>query len=184
MIRLASIVFLAALGIAGPAAGQSADQTADQIAGQITTTPSQDLERYEGYYHPPITSTEVFGRPRPNAPEANRAVRVTFVTQLTKAMMDAPDTPPYALFAKGGEADTLILVGLDDQMFKTLYRARAVLAQLTSNARGTEFFVRSEQQTTATFFDLLVLLGFKRLVVTDGAVWAHQVNFEANQQVR
>lgn len=151
------------------------------VTSQATAQPAETSSRYEGYYHPPITSSEVFARPRADAPAANRAVRVTFVTQLTKAMLDAPDTPPYVLFAKGGEADTLFLIGLDDQMFKTLYRARAVLAQLTSNARGTEFFVRSEQQTTATFFDLLVLLGFKRLVVSDGEVWAHQVTFEANQ---
>ncbi len=138
-------------------------------------------DRQEGYYYPPVTSTEIFARDRPIAPEADRAVRVTFVTQITKAMLDAPDTPPYVLFAKGAEAEKLILIGLDDEMFKTLYRARAVLAQLTSNARGTEFFVRSEQQTTATFFDLLVLLGFESLTVSDGETWAHRIVFEANR---
>jgi hypothetical protein len=138
-------------------------------------------DRFEGYYYPPVNSTESFGRSRANAPTADRAVRVTFVTQLTKAMLNAPDTPPYVLFAKGADADRLILIGLDDEMFKTLYRARAVLAQLTSNARGTEFFIRSQQQTTATFFDLLVLLGFKSLVVSDGERWAHKIVFEANQ---
>jgi len=138
-------------------------------------------DRLEGYYYPPVNSSETFARSRAEAPEADRAVRVMFVTQLTKAMLNAPDTPPYVLFAKGAEADRLILIGLDDQMFKTLYRARAVLAQLTSNARGTEFFVRNQQQTTATFFDLLVLLGFKSLVVSDGERWAHRIDFEANQ---
>ncbi len=138
-------------------------------------------DRHEGYYYPPITSTEVFARPRSDAPEAGREIRIAFVTQITKAMLDAPDTPPYVLFAKGAEAEKLILIGLDDEMFKTLYRARAVLAQLTSNARGTEFFVRSEQQTTATFFDLLVLLGFESLTVSDGETWAHRIEFEANR---
>ncbi len=141
----------------------------------------ETADRYQGYYYPKVSSSESFGRPRPAAPEANRAVRVMFITQIAKAMLDAPDTPPYVLFAKGDEADKLILIGLDDQMFKTLYRARAVLAQLTSNARGTEFFIRTEQQNTATFFDLLVLLGFKSLVVSDGESWAHRVVFEANQ---
>ena len=108
-------------------------------------------------------------------------MRVTFVTQMTRAMLDAPDTPPYVLFAKGAEANRLMLIGLDDQMFKTLYRARAILAQLTSNARGTEFFVQTGQQNTATFFDLLVLLGFESLTVSDGETWAHQVIFEANR---
>jgi len=138
-------------------------------------------DRYEGYYYPPITSTEVFARPRPDAPHASRDFRVAFITQITRAMLDAPDSPPYVLFAKGAEADKLILIGLDDQMFKTLYRARAVLAQLTSNARSTEFFVRTEQQSTATFFDLLVLLGFTSLVVSDGEKWAHEVEFGANR---
>lgn len=152
------------------------------LCGAASAGEGEGDDRREGYYYPPVTSTEVFARPRPDVPHADRDVRVTFVTQITRAMLDAPDTPPYVLFAKGAEAEKLILVGLDDQMFKTLYRARAVLAQLTSNARGAEFFVNNKQNTTATFFDLLVLLEFESLVITDGENWAHEVVFEAGQR--
>lgn len=151
------------------------------VALAATAARADADDRHEGYYYPEVTSTETFERPRADVPQADRDVRVTFVTGLTRAMLDAPDTPPYVLFAKGAEAEKLILIGLDGDMFKTLYRARAVLARLTSNARGAEFFVNSQQHTTATFFDLLVLLGFESLVISDGENWAHQVVFEANR---
>ena len=67
------------------------------------------------------------------------------------------------------------LVALDDTVFATLYRARAVLAQLTSQSRDTDFFVNNSIETSATWFDLAKLLGFKDLVITDGDAWAHRV---------
>ena len=84
------------------------------------------------------------------------------------------------LFIKGGESDTLIIVALDDEIFETLYRARALLAQLTSNIRGTAFFRQQNLEVTGTFFDMLQLMRFKRLVISDGENWSHQVNFVRN----
>ena len=63
-------------------------------------------------------------------------------------------------------------------MFRTIYRARAVLAQLTSNARGTDFFIDNGIEAHATWFDLAKLLGFEDLVISDGAAWSHRVVFE------
>jgi len=130
------------------------------------------------YYYPPINSEEVFERDLvPNAPPAARDVRIGFVTQITKAQLAAPESPRFVVFAKGGEAEHMIIVALDDEVFKTLFRARAVLAQLTANARGTEFFQRNDIATEATWFDLAKLLGFEDLVISDGDLWAHRVEF-------
>ncbi|MEM7499700.1 MAG: hypothetical protein AAF371_17140 [Pseudomonadota bacterium] len=136
----------------------------------------------EEYYFPPVGSEETFAReiaPVPQPP--SRDVRVAFITQITKAQLDAPETPRFAIFAKGSEAEHMIIVALDDEVFRTLFRARAVLAQLTANARGTEFFRDAGIETTATWLDLAKLLGFRDLVVSDGVDWAHRIHLEDAQ---
>ena len=130
------------------------------------------------YYYPPVDSEEVFARVIAAAPLADRTVRVGFTTLITKAQLAAPESPRFVIFAKGDEAQHMIIIALDDEVFKTIYRARAVLAQLTSNARGTDFFINSNIQDHATWFDLAKLLGFEDLVISDGATWSHRVIFE------
>ncbi len=132
----------------------------------------------DSYYYPPVNSEEVFARELADAPPADRTVRVGFTTHITKAQLAAPESPRFVIFAKGDEAQHMIIVALDDEVFKTIYRARAVLAQLTSNARATDFFVNSNIQDHATWFDLAKLLGFKDLVISDGDTWSHRVVFE------
>ncbi|MEO1471577.1 MAG: hypothetical protein AAFV86_21275 [Pseudomonadota bacterium] len=142
-----------ALGIAAPAAAQQ-----------------------EGYYYPPVTSEEVFERRiAPPQDAANRAVRVAFTVEVTKAQLAAPETPRFAVFAKGTDAQHMIIVALDDEIFRTLHRARAVLAQLTANARGTPFFQKNGIQTVATWFDMAKLLGFRDIVISDGVAWSHKI---------
>ncbi|MEM0988410.1 MAG: hypothetical protein AAGK00_05975 [Pseudomonadota bacterium] len=128
-----------------------------------------------GYYYPAITSTEIFERTLGQVPPADRAVRTNFVTEITKAQLDAPESPRFVIFAKGKAADHMIIVALDDQIFRSLYRARALMAQLTSNARGTDFFVNNNLQFVATWFDLAKILGFKDIVISDGVTWSHKV---------
>ncbi len=62
-----------------------------------------------------------------------------------------------------------------DGQLDTVYRARALLANLTSMARATNFFQQTTHPEEATFFDLMKLLGFRRLTITDGKVFAHQI---------
>ncbi|MCL5778036.1 hypothetical protein M1105_13690 [Limibaculum sp. FT325] len=138
------------------------------------TAPAQP----DDYYYPPIGSEEVFDRDLTGAPAAERAVRVNFITQITKAQLEAPENPRFSIFAKGADADHMIIVALDDEVFATLYRARAVMAQLTSNARSTDFFQRANLATTATWFDLAKLLGFRDIVISDGRAWSHRIVLE------
>jgi len=127
------------------------------------------------YYYPPISSIEQFDRKINNPPKANRAVRTEFVTSSTASMLQAPYTPPFSMFAKGVKADKLILIALNDDVFKTLFRARAVLAQFTANARKTPFFVENGLQIHATFLDLLAMMDFKSITISDGETWTHQI---------
>jgi hypothetical protein len=131
----------------------------------------------ESYYYPPVNSEEVFSRDIALAPIPRRAVRVGLITQITRIQLTAPDNPRFVIFAKGDKAQHMIIVALDDEVFKTIYRARAVLAQLTSSVRGADFFT-NDIQDYATWFDLTQMLGFEDLVISDGASWSHRVIFE------
>jgi len=132
-------------------------------------------DRREGYYYPPITSEEVFDRTIAKAPEAIAPVRTAFITEVTKSQLKSPSKPRISIFAKGGEKQHLIVVALDDEIFDTLFRARAVMAQLTSHARTTPFFKKNGIQFNATWFDLAKILGFEDIVISDGKTWSHKV---------
>lgn len=135
-------------------------------------------DKYVNYYYPPVTSEEVFTRVIAAAPPASAEVRANFVTSITKAQLAAPENPRFSIFEKGDASDKLIMVGLDDDVFRTLFRARAQLSQITSNMRGTEFFRQQNLHVAGTMFDMLQIMGFKSLVLTDGVGWAHKVRFE------
>lgn len=135
-------------------------------------------DKYVGYHYPQVTSSEEFTRVIRPTGVASKEVRVDFITQLTKAQLAAPSAPQYAFFAKGAGATELIVVGLDDQTFKTLYRARGVMAQMTANVRSSPIFAGQNLQFLATFYDLLQILEFDSLVLSDGATWSHRVAFK------
>lgn len=132
----------------------------------------------EGYYYPMVGSTETFSRTLSASPPAERAVRVRFITELTKAQLAAPESPRFVVFTKGSRAQHMIIVALDDEIFRTLQRARALLAQLTANARATAFFRDTGLEAVATWFDLAKILGFEDIVISDGVTWAHRVYLE------
>ncbi|MEO0380354.1 MAG: hypothetical protein AAF252_08780 [Pseudomonadota bacterium] len=141
---------------------------------------AQANERYEGYYYPEITSSEEFSRVIREAPPSGKEVRVGFVTRLTVAQLAAPESPRFVFFAKGADAKHLNVVALDDDVFSTLYRARAVLAQMTSNLRNNELFRQQNLESVVTFYDLLQFMEFETLVISDGETWAHEVTFVQN----
>lgn len=159
--RLAPALVLAVL-LAGPAAAQS----------------SADEDRHAGYYYPEISSTETYVARARSMDDTSREKRIGFVVAHTLSQAQRPYPPRYALFAKGEDAEKLIIVGLHDETFATLYRARAVLAQMTALARSSELFRTLAVEDYFTFFDLLKMLGFTQLTVSDGDTYAHQVSIE------
>lgn len=176
---LPACLLLASLG-AAPASAEDAVvisapvQPAD--APVVVITPAEDdSDRHAGYYYPSPDSTETYvGRARPLA-EADRRIRIGFVVGLEEQIAKGGQPIPYALFAKGGEAQKLIMVALVDGPLDTLYRARGVLANLTAQSRLLPVFRERGVEDLFTFFDLLVLLGYEQLTLTDGKTWAHQV---------
>jgi hypothetical protein len=150
------------------------------VAGVIAIAPltARAQDRHEGYYYPPVgESVEKYEARAKVLPEADRALRVAFITDLTRKQFAGPYPPQYAIFAKGEGAEKLIIVALEDDVFRTLFRARGVLAQLTAHARATDFFKTNAVDDYFTFFDLCRLLGFEQLTISDGQTWSHRVEF-------
>jgi hypothetical protein len=135
-------------------------------------------DHHAGYYYPEPQTSETYRAEVQTLPGDSRLRRVAFITGVTAQLLKANYAPPYAIFAKGEEAEKMIIVALADGPMSTLYRARAVLANLTAMSRVTAFFREHTAEEDATFFDLLKLLGFKQLTISDGDTFAHQVTIE------
>ena len=108
-------------------------------------------------------------------PDATRARRLAFVIGMTAEQQSLPFPPQWAVFAKGTEAEKLIIVSLSRDYLVTLYQARGLLAQMTAMARTTPVFVDSGVEDHYTFLDLLKLMGFRQLTISDGQTYAHQI---------
>lgn len=135
-------------------------------------------ERHEGYYYPKITSSEVYKARIQTLRDSDRTRRLGFVTGMAAGAQEKAYAPQMAFFAKGRDAEKAILIGLDDGRMATLFRARAVLALLTATARATPVFRDLDPDGQYTFLDLLALLGFEELTVSDGRSYAHRIEIK------
>src|SRR4030095_2571846 len=97
----------------------------------------------------------------------DRQQRIQFVTVVSQGTIQSSYRVPYAVFVKGEKADKLIIVGLAPGAFGTIYRMRALLANMTTMSRMSPFFQERTVAEDATFFDLMKLLGFASLTITD-----------------
>lgn len=136
---------------------------------------AQPTDRHEGYYYPKVSSHETYVSRARVMDDSDRTRRLAFVSGLTQQLSDLPYAPSYAVFAKGGDADRLIIVAYGDGQLNTLYRARALFASLTSLARLTPLFRDLQVEDLFTFFDLAKLLGFRTITISDGDKFAHQI---------
>ncbi len=132
-------------------------------------------DRHVGYYYPEPASREVYDARVPTLQDSDRRRRIGFVTVLTAQILQNPYPPQFAIFAKGAESEKLIVTGLSDNGYNTLFRARALFAMLTAMARSTKFFQEQPDADRYTFFDLAKMLGFQQITFTDGDAFAHQI---------
>lgn len=149
-----------------------------KAAATVKPVPASGEERYVGYYYPRPTSTETYTSQLQTIAGADRAQRIQFVTVVSQGTLQSTYRVPYAVFAKGDKGDRLIVVGLESGALNTIYRIRALLANMTTMARTSPFFQEHTVAEDATFFDLLKLLGFRDVTVTDGEKITHQVTIK------
>jgi opacity protein-like surface antigen len=174
--------FAACLAIALMTAAVSAtaqQQPAKAAATAPAAAPKAAGEdRYIGYYYPKPTATETFESSMQTIAGAERAQRIQFVTVVSQGTIQSAYRVPYAVFAKGEKADRLIIVGLQQGELNTIYRMRALLANMTTMSRLSPFFQERTVAEDATFFDLLKLLGFREVTITDGEKATLQVTIK------
>ena len=171
--------FAASLAVGLLLAASASAQTkpaAKPAAAAPATPPGED--RYIGYYYPKPTSTEVFESQMQTIATMDRPQRIQFVTVVSQGTIQAAYRVPYAVFAKGDKADKMIIVGMQAGELNTVYRMRALLANLTTMSRLSPFFQEKTVAEDATFFDLLKLLGFQSVTITDGEKTTHQVTIK------
>ena len=132
-------------------------------------------DRHTGYYYPEHGPQEVYTARAETLPQADRTMRIGFVTGITNDQFNKPYPPTVAIFAKGDEAQKLIIVALQDGRLDTIYRARAVFANMTAAARLLPAFAQMGVADYFTFFDLAKMLGFTQITISNGRDFAHQV---------
>ncbi len=157
-------VLIAGVLIAGVLAAGSAQAQAD--------------DRHAGYYYPDTLTTEVYDARAYTLTEATRKARIAFVTGITNEQNKAPYPPQAAIFAKGSEAEKLIIVALEDGRIDTIYRARAIFAQMTAVSRLLPVFSELGVEDYYTFFDLAKMLGFEQITISNGRDFAHQITIK------
>jgi hypothetical protein len=172
----ACIAVVVALG-ALPALAQQPRPISAQANKPGATAPAEE-DRYIGYYYPKPTSIENYTSSMQVIDGAERPQRVQFVTVVSQGTIQSAYRVPYAVFVKGEKADKMIIVGLQPGELSTVYRMRAILANMTTMSRLSPFFQERTIAEDANFFDLLKLLGFRQLTITDGDKITHQVNIK------
>ncbi len=152
-------VWLAVFGIVAALAGPAAAQEGN----------------HAGYYYPDPQSREEYVSRARTMIDADRSKRLQFVQAMSLAQLGRYYPPTFAIFAKGDDAEKLIIVSMTSGYADTLYRMRGFLALLTHVSRETPLFTTFKVEEIFTFLDLLKLLGFQQLTVSDGDRYAHQI---------
>ena len=175
MRRLAAAGLALAMAFAaasGPVAAQ--DKAAQDKAAQ--DKPAQDKpDRYVGYYYPKPAAIEIYKARAAVLPGANRKRRVAFIVHVVNERLQRPYQPTYSLFPKGGRAHKLIIISNLPGQLNTIYRVRALLATMTSVARSLPIFRDHSVEDDFTFLDLMKMLGFESVTVSDGESFTHQI---------
>ena len=122
----------------------------------------QTPDRHSGYYYPEPESSEVYEARVPVLPGSNRVRRIGFVTVMTNEMLKNPYPPQFAIFAKGAQAEKLIVTALHENSYNTLFRARGLFAMLTAVARGTQLFQENPKPTVTPSSTWLTCWGSSR----------------------
>lgn len=149
------------------------------IAGiLLTAIPAVAQDRHSGYYYPAPTSTEVYIARTQILEDSDKRRRIGFIVGLTDEQIKRNYAPDYAIFAKGENAEKLIIISMRRDFIASLYQARGFLAQLTAQSRGTELFRQLGVEESFTFWDLVRMLGFEMATVSNGIDYTHQVTFE------
>ncbi len=135
-------------------------------------------DRHAGYYYPKPLSEETYQAPLPVFQGGSRLSRVGFVTGVDQEQKKKPYPPIYHMFAKGSDAEKLIIISTEEGRYNKLYRLRGLLASITADARTSPVFAKIGHVEQLNFFDLIKIIGFQELTITNGNDVSHRVIIE------
>ncbi|MBE7638433.1 molybdopterin-guanine dinucleotide biosynthesis protein A [Sneathiella sp. P13V-1] len=136
---------------------------------------AQTNDRYIGYYYPAPQQIEAYCARVPTLKDVNKKRRVGFIIGIKSGQQNQQYESPYSVFAKGGQSTKLMIISKQEGYLNTIYRARALLADLSVSARTTPIFAKSGVAESLTFLDLISTMGFESVTLSDGASFSHQV---------
>ena len=87
---------------------------APMTACLVYAAPASAQDRHAGYYYPVPKTEETYTARARTLPESDRDRRLGFVVAFMAEMAAEAAPQRYVLFAKGTDAEKLIIVALDD----------------------------------------------------------------------
>ncbi len=114
------------------------------LTSTIGSSASNIQDRYVGYYYPSPQQVEVYCARLPIIIDISKKRRVGFIIGIKEGMNKQPYESPFTVFAKGGDSTKLIIIAKTDGYLDTVYRARALLDDLSTSARTTPIFAKSK----------------------------------------
>ena len=139
------------------------------------TSASFGKDNHAGYYYPEAQTTETYISALTIMTSVSKRSRVGFTVGLNAKQLERAYAPGYHMFAKGGQAEKLIIIATEEGRYNTLFRLRALLASLTANARKSPLFTESDAPEELNFLDLCKLAGFTQVTISNGKDLTHQI---------
>ena len=133
-------------------------------------------DSHAGYYYPEPSSRETYTAAMTPGPSASKRSRIGFTVGINTTQQKRGYAPRYHIFAKGADAQKLIIVATDSFSYNTIFRLRALMASLTADARATPLFANMPEPENLNFLDLCKLIGFTQVTVSDGDALAHRID--------
>ncbi|MEO0982833.1 MAG: hypothetical protein AAFX03_09310 [Pseudomonadota bacterium] len=176
--RCAAIMTIGATGVLG--ACETATGSAQPLAPGPVSPAETGAVTGAGIHFPPPTSFEKpdirFG---PLA-GAGPSQRQFFVDQVNIAAADSQRTISLVAQAVGDNRETLVFTIVGAEGEPTSYLARALLARMTSVVRFTPAITEMGLSEAFDIYNTAAVLGFQRIVVSDGRVFSHQADLARN----
>ena len=132
-----------------------------------------------GRYYPPASSLETADVLFRQMPGIGPRQRQAFVDQVNLAASTPGGPVPIVAQAVGADRETLVLLYAGGEGPMTPYLARGVLARLTSIARSAPVIMEMGLSSEFDAYNMASVLGFGRLVVTDGRAFTHQADLRS-----
>ncbi|MEM8749742.1 MAG: hypothetical protein AAGF28_05530 [Pseudomonadota bacterium] len=139
------------------------------------TCPANASDSHANYYYPEPQTSEVYVSSLDVLPNADKRTRAGFTVALGVQQRKLPYPPNYHAFAKGAEAEKLIIVATGPNHYDTLFRLRALLAAMTAQARTSPLFQQAQNPEDLNFLDIAKLTGFTKVTISDGDKIAHRI---------